>query len=628
LSGRTVRGPLTIVKHAWGSAKVSEDLNYVLETRKRLRHMQEIVYENLKGMQEKQKKLYDRQSSRRLFGVGDKVLVLLSTPGSKLEMKWQGPFIVTKVFENGLNYEVDRGKGDKQKRVYHINLLKLWKTREELATFSCSGPISPEKQEGCNPWGNQKETWQDVEISPELSTEQVGAVQNLLQEYSDIFSNTPSRTCVAEHKIDTGEAAPIRSPPYRIPQSLTRTVHDELRQMLVMGIVRPSKSPWAAPVVIVPKPDGTIRFCVDYRKFYNVAKMDAYPIPRMDQMLEKVAQARYISTLDITKGYWQIPLNENSIPKSAFITSQGLFEFTVMPFGMKTAPATFQRMMKHKVLNGLESFADAYIDDVEIDTSTTFEQHLNHLRQVFDRLRQARLSAKPSKCRIAMSVVDFIGHRVGGGTITPREALIETILQFPRPQTKKQVRSFLGLAGYYRRFIRNFADIAAPLTDLTKKPEPTRVVWTNRAQNAFSQLKQKLTSPPVLRPPCWDRGFILKTDASGYGMGAILSQLDENNEEHPIAFASRKLQPRELKLATVEKECLAIVWAVETFRYYLFGRKFKLQTDHNPLVWLNQVKNKNRKLLRWSLTLQEYEIEYEHKAGENNVDADALSRIE
>ena len=212
-----------------------------------------------------------------------------------------------------------------------------------------------------------------MEISPELSQEQFAAVQNLLHEYSDIFSNIPSRTSVTEHKVDTGEAPPIRSPPYRIPQSLLKTVNDELRQMLELGIVRPSKSPWASPVVVVPKPDGTIRFCVDYRKLNNITKMDAYPIPRMDQMLEKVAQARHISTLDITKGYWQIPLNEDSIPKSAFITTQGLFQFTVMPFGMKTASATFQRMMKHKVLNGLESFADAYIDDVEIDTSTTFE---------------------------------------------------------------------------------------------------------------------------------------------------------------------------------------------------------------------------------------------------------------
>ena len=314
---------------------------------------------------------------------------------------------------------------------------------------------------------------------------------------------------MTEHKVDTGEAPPIRSPPYRIPQSLLKTVNDELRQMLELGIVRPSKSPWASPVVVVPKPDGTIRFCVDYRKLNNITKMDAYPIPRMDQMLEKVAQARYISTLDITKGYWQIPLNEDSIPKSAFITTQGLFEFAVMPFGMKTAPATFQRMMKHKVLNGLESFADVYIDDVKIDTSTTFEQHLVHLRQVFDRLREARLCAKPSKCRIAMSMVDFIGHRVGGGNIAPKDALIETVLQLPRPRTKKQVRSFLGLAGYYRRFIQNFADISAPLTNLTRKTEPTKVMWTKRAESAFSQLKQKLASPPVLRSPCWDRVFII-----------------------------------------------------------------------------------------------------------------------
>ena len=284
-------------------------------------------------------------------------------------------------------------------------------------------------------------------------------------------------------------------------------------------------------------------------------------------------------------------------------------------------------MMRDKVLQDLESFADAYIDDVEVDTYTTFEEHILHLREVLERLRKAKLRARPSKCKIAKAVVDFVGHRVGRDTIKPRDALVSTIEKFPRPETKKQVRSFLGLTGYYRRFIKNYADIAIPLTNLTKKTEPTRVRWTDACERAFNELKSLLKSPPILRPPHWDELFILQVDASDYGVGAILCQLDNEGQDHPVVFASRKLQPREMKLSTTEKECLAIVWAAETFRYYLFGRKCILQTDHNPLVWLNQVKNKNRKLLRWSLTLQEYDIELEHKCGEKHVNVDALSRM-
>ena len=223
---------------------------------------------------------------------------------------------------------------------------------------------------------DKEETWRDVEISSELGKIQTEKIQKLLKEFSDVFSNIPSRTNTAVHSIDTGQANPICSGPYRIPRSLIDAVDKELDQMLEMGIVRPSTSPWASPVVIVPKPDGNIRFCIDYRKLNRVTKMDAYPMPRTDQMLEKIAKAKFISTIDLTKGYWQIPLDDEAIPKSAFITPQGLFEFTMMPFGMKTAPATFQRMMRDKVLQGLESFADAYIDNVEVDTSTTFEEHL------------------------------------------------------------------------------------------------------------------------------------------------------------------------------------------------------------------------------------------------------------
>ena len=470
-----------------------------------------------------------------------------------------------------------------------------------------------------------EETWEDVVISEDLTESQRQQVRELLHEYSDVFSGKPNLTRVATHKIDTGDSLPIRSSPYKIPQKLEEEVNKEIEKMLEMGIIRPSTSPWAAPVVIVPKPDGTIRLCVDYRKLNSVTKMDAYPIPSMEKMIDKIASAKYISTIDLTKGYWQIPLETSTIEKSAFITTKGLFEFLVMPFGMKTAPASFQRMMSETVLNGLD-FADAYIDDVEVDTATSFPQHICELKQVLERLRECKLNARPSKCKIAMSTVDFVGHRVGGDRIQPREALVQAIIEYPRPQTKKQVRSFLGLIGYYRKFIPNFSDRAAVLTDLTKGKSPSNIPWSTNHELAFQDLKGVMQNPPILRPPHWEEEFILQVDASNRGLGAILSQKDQNGEEHPIAYASRKLQPREQKLSTTEKECLGIVWAVELFRYYLYGRTFRLQTDHNPLVWLNQVRDKSRKLLRWSITLQEYDMKVEHKSGKQNCNVDALSR--
>ena len=283
-------------------------------------------------------------------------------------------------------------------------------------------------------------------------------------------------------------------------------------------------------------------------------------------------------------------------------------------------------MMSDVVLKGFH-FADAYIDDVEVDTPSTFEQHLLELRQVLDRLRECNLNARPSKCKIAMKTVDFVGHRVGGDKIEPRKALIQSIIEYPRPATKKEVRSFLGLVGYYRKFIPNFSERAATLTDLTSGKNPTKLKWLDVHERAFLDLKEAIQKPPVLRPPHWDEEFILQVDASNRGLGAILCQKGKDGEEHPVAYASRKLQPREQKLSTTEKECLGIVWAVELFRYYLYGRTFTLQTDHNPLVWLNQVRDKSRKLLRWSVTLQEYDMVIEHKSGRNHCNVDALSRV-
>ena len=554
-------------------------------------------------------------------------IFLVSGVGSKLEVSWQGPYRVTKVLNDGLNYEFDTGKAHKQHRTYHINLLSKWQSRDEMVALVLQESLEmPLPHERDVPAISNEETWEDVEISKDLSKLHRNQVELLLQEYTDVFSGWPNITSAATHRIDIDDSLPIPCSPYRIPQSLETEVNKEIDKMLELGIIRPSNSPWAFPVVGVPKPDGTIRFCVDYRKLNKVTKMDAYPIPNMDKMIEKVAAAKYITTIDLTKGYWQVPLEKATIEKSAFITSRGLYEFLVMPFGMKTAPATFQRMMTDVVLKDLDC-ADAYIDDVEVDTPSTFAQHLSDLRQILERLREYNLHARPSKCKIAMKTVDFVGHRIGGDRIEPRKALVQSIVEYPRPQTKKQVRSFLGMVGYYRKFIPNFSERESVLTDLTRGKNPTKVSWLHEHEKAFFDLKEAIQKPPVLRPPHWDGEFTLQVDASNRGLGAILCQKGKNGEEHPIAYASRKLQPREAKLSTTEKECLGIVWAVETFRYYLFGRTFILQTDHNPLTWLNQVRNKSRKLLRWSITLQEYDMIIEHKSGKKNSNVDALSRV-
>lgn len=628
LFGRPVRGPLALVKETWNEKKPknTDVVNYVLNMRERMAQIKELVQENLRESQTKQKTLFDRKSSVRKFQVGDNVLVLLPTPGSKLETHWQGPYEVVQISDDMRNYKVDTKKKTKRFRTYNIGLLRLWRSKQEEGMLAIvPNEISDAIFEERNLLSSQvEETWQNVQISPDLNDSQKQKVREILKEYADVFSSHPKQTTAAMHEINTGDAVPIRCSPHRIPKGREQAYYAELDYMLKTNIIRPSKSPWASPTVIVPKPDGTIRFCVDYRKLNRVTKMDAFPMPRTNEMIERIASAFYISTLDLTKGYWQIPLASDSIEKSAFVTPKGLFEFLVMPFGLKTASATFQRMMKVKVLQGLEDSTDAYIDDVEIDT-VTFSEHINWLESVLKRLRKYNLTAKPSKCKIAFPSVDFVGHHVGSNAIRPKFALIHAVERFPRPLTKKDVRSFLGLVGFYRKFIDNFAHKAAALSDITRG-KTSKIQWSKDCEKSFQLLKKELTKPPVLRPPDWHKEFVVQVDASNRGVGAILAQRYEKDSEHPVCFISRKLKPVEQFLSTTEKECLALVWSLCTLRYYLTGRTFLIQVDHNPLVWLDRVKDKNQKLLRWSLALQEFNFRVEYKKANAHTNADALSR--
>ena len=292
--------------------------------------------------------------------------------------------------------------------------------------------------------------------------------------------------------------------------------------------------------------------------------------------------------------------------KTAFATPFGLYQFNVMPFGLQGAPATFQRLMD-KVIGGLEDFAAAYLDDLVV-FSETWEEHVAHLRVVFDRIKQAGLTVKARKCQFATAECQYLGHVVGSGTVRPEPSKVRAVELFEIPRTKKQVRVFLGLTGYYRRFIQDYASIAAPLSDLTRKSAPTQVVWSAECDRAFRQLKEKLCASPVLRSPDFEKEFVLQTDASDRGIGAVLSQLDEDGHDHPVAFFSRKLLPREERYSTVEKECLAIKLRVQAFKVYLLGKPFCVQTDHRALVWLDKLKDKNSRLTRWSLALQPFQF--------------------
>ncbi len=397
----------------------------------------------------------------------------------------------------------------------------------------------------------------------------------------------------------------------------------KVEAMLEMGVIEESRSDWASPIVLVPKTDGSVRFCVDYRKVNAVSKFDAYPMPRVDELLDRLGTARFYSTLDLTKGYWQIPLSPLSKEKSAFTTPFGLHQFVTLPFGLFGAPATFQRLMD-KILRPHTAYAAAYLDDIII-YSQDWQRHMVHLREVLRALRGAGLTANPKKCAIGRVEVRYLGFHLGHGQVRPQIDKTAAIAACPRPKTKKEVRQFLGLAGYYRRFVPDYSELTSPLTDLTKKEVPDTVPWTERCQQVFTQVKAALCGGPLLHSPDFSLPFLLQTDASDRGLGAVLTQ-EIGGEERPVLYINRKLSKRETMYSTIEKECLAIRWAVLTLRYYLLGREFTLCSDHAPLQWLHRMKDTNARITRWYLALQPFKFKVIHRPGTQMTVADFLSR--
>ena len=325
----------------------------------------------------------------------------------------------------------------------------------------------------------------------------------------------------------------------------------------------------------------------------------------------------------MSKGYWQVTIPEADVPKMAFVTPDGSYESLKMPFGMVNSAATLKRGMK-KLLKGMKN-VEFYWDDILVHTCI-WEEHLKTLRELFRRLAGAGMTLRPSKCIFGAASIDFLGHQLQPGLIGLHEDNVAKIRTAPRPTTKKQVRSFMGLAGYYRDFIPNFAAIAALLSDLTRKGQPSKVGWSDAHEKAYQTIKIILTSDPVLRLPDPEKTFVLRTDASDYGIGAVLMQ-EHEGKLFPICYASRKLSDAERNYSTIKKECLAVVWGIKRFHMYLYGVRFVLQTDHEPLKYMNSAKFTNNRLMRWAMFLQSYNMKVEAIKGSENVGADYLSRV-
>ena len=427
-----------------------------------------------------------------------------------------------------------------------------------------------------------------------------------------------------EHDIKLTTDTPVRVKQYPLPYSMMQAVNDEVRSMIELGVIERSESPYCSPVIIVKKKDNTNRFCIDFRVLNKITVFDAEPMPSMEQIFAKLASYKFISKLDLSKGYWQIALSDRSKPYTAFQTPLGLFQFTVLPFGLVTAQASCSRLMR-KLLQNLSN-VDNFVDDIIIFT-LTWKQHIDTLRALLQRLREANLTVKPVKCFIGFASIECLGHMVSEGTLQPCQDKINSILHAERPTTKKQVRSFLGLVGFYRQFIKNFSELAAPLTELTKKGQRNQdIKWGESQEKAFNQLRQALVSKPILKMVEISKPFTLQVDASDLGIGAIVLQ-EENGKKVPVAYASRKLKQSERSYAVIEKECLALVWAVQKFSRYLYGTPFTVETDHCPLKYLNEAKLKNARLMRWALILQPYRIHINAINGSENVGADYLSRV-
>ena len=497
-----------------------------------------------------------------------------------------------------------------------VTLRKEMTTERSVPKLLSVMQLKRELKQGCQP---MLVLLQKVEEPAQ--TEFPAQMQELGKEFADVFQPTPAGLPPVR---DVGHTIPLEpggKPPFRPLYRLSPLEYEEAKRQiteyLAKGWIEPSSSPFGAPILFVPKKNGQLRMCVDYRALNKVTVKDRYPLPRIDDLFDRLSKARLFSSLDLAQGYHQIRVTAEDVPKTAFRTPFGHYQWRVLSFGLTNAPATFQRLMNNVFKDYLDDFVLVYLDDILI-FSKDEEEHKEHLRKVLTVLREHKLFAQPAKCSFFTKEISYLGHLVGEGGLRVDPHKVAAVKDWAVPQDVHQLRSFLGLTNYFRKFLEGYSTIVAPLTSLTKKTEQWK--WTQECQRAFEAVKKLLITAPVLALPDPDKAYVVTTDASDYGIGGVLTQ-----EDHPVAFASRKLSPAELNYTTSEKEMLAVVYALMEWRCYLEGKLFTVITDHNPNIYFHTQQHLSRRQARWSELISSFTFDFQYRPGRTNV-ADSLSR--
>ena len=587
-------GPLLLLKEKWldeDPEKISV-LKYVATFKDRLFRAGQMAKRNLQESQSKMKVWYDRKAKSRCFEPGDRVLVLFPVVGNPLQAKYSGPYKVVKKISD-TNYLVKTPDRRKETQVCHINMLKAYheKPKPELVTLNnrlvlespthskdCVGQVA-EKEEDTESevrLGNDQQPikLQNSQILNDLGTKlshlplvQRKELAEVITQYREVFPYVPSKTNLIEHDVDVGDSAPIKQHPYRVSPMKKELLDKEVQYMLKNDIIEESQSNWSSPCILVPKHDGGFRFCTDFRKVNDKTKSDSFPIPRIADCIDQIGNAKFVSTFDMLKGYLQVPLTQRAREISAFVTPSGLYQYKVMPFGMKNAPATFQRMV-NKLVRDIDG-CEGYIDDVVI-FSDNWSDHIRQIKRFFQIMREAKLTINLMKSEFGKATVKYLGHIVGQGQVRPLDAKIQTIVKYPIPTSRKELARFLGMAGYYRNFCLNFSEIAAPLTNLLSKK--VKFVLTDDCQLAFDKVKLLLQKSPVLKSPDYEKPFKLIIDSSDVGTGSVLVQEASDGLDHPVSYFSKKFLKYQKNYSVVEKETLGLVLALVLLRFFEYGK--------------------------------------------------------